>query len=93
MSVCVSCLDMTAKVWQVRGIDRVAFPRSVLTYNKHAGAVTDAVSIENSHSVATSSDDGSVHVWRVDVSSGGNTQSDPYGGANDDGSTSNQRGE
>lgn len=59
--------DQTAKVWQIRGIDRIAFPRSSLTYSQHKGALTDITTIENSHSVATASEDGSVHVWRVDV--------------------------
>lgn len=84
--------DKTAKVWQVKGLDRVAFPRSAMTYTKHAGAVIDAVYIENSHSIATSSDDGSVHVWRVDMASGNNSApSDPHGGASD--AESNHRGQ
>jgi phosphoinositide-3-kinase regulatory subunit 4 len=33
----------------------------------HTGRLTDVAQIENSHSVATSCENGSVHVWRVDV--------------------------
>eukprot|EP01035_Chromulina_nebulosa_P016924 gene16924-22415_t len=61
--------DYTAKIWQVKGLDKVAFPRSVATYNKHTGAVLDVVTIDNSHSVASASDDGTLHVWRVDLTS------------------------
>jgi phosphoinositide-3-kinase, regulatory subunit 4 len=43
-----------------------------MTYSKHGGKVLDAVVLENSHSVATSSESGSIHVWRVDSSSSGN---------------------
>jgi WD40 repeat protein len=78
--------DRTAKVWQIRGIDRVAFPKSTLTYTKHSGVVTDVVSIENSHSVASCSDDGSVHVWRVDIASNNPTPESfvNAGSSNDD---------
>lgn len=61
--------DRTAKIWQIRGIDRVAFPRSSATYSKHKGSILDVCHIENSHTVATASDDGSIHVWRVDLAS------------------------
>jgi WD40 repeat protein len=63
--------DGTAKVWQVKGTERNAFPRSAVTYTKHTGRVVDAAIIENSHSVATCSDTGAVHVWRVDLGSVG----------------------
>lgn len=63
--------DRTVKIWQAKNIDRVAFPRSVLTYNQHKGAVVDITVVENSHSLASVSDDGAVHVWRVDVASSG----------------------
>lgn len=63
--------DKTAKVWQVRGMDKAAFPRSSMTYSQHRGSVVDAIVIENTHSVATSSEDGSIHVWRVDLASSG----------------------
>ena len=41
--------------------------RSILTYNNHKGKILDAICVENSHGVATCSDDGQIHVWRVDV--------------------------
>lgn len=52
--------------------------RSVLTYSRHRGAVLDMTAIENSHSLATASDDGAIHVWRVDMASSGGAG--PIGG-------------
>lgn len=77
--------DRTVKIWQTRNLDRMAFPRSVLTYTKHRGAVLDMTAIENSHSLATASDDGAIHVWRVDMtaSGSGNGGGGPNGGYND----------
>jgi phosphoinositide-3-kinase regulatory subunit 4 len=42
--------------------------RSAYTYVGHRGAVLGACVLENSHTVASCSDDGSLHVWRVDMS-------------------------
>ena len=59
--------DKTVKIWQTRGLDYIAYPRSALTYSQHSGPVLDIAMVENSHSIASCSGDGSVHVWRVDV--------------------------
>lgn len=59
--------DKTARVWQISGLENNAYPRSSLTYAMHTGRLTDVATIENSHSVATACEDGSVHVWRVDI--------------------------
>lgn len=59
--------DCTAKVWQTAGLDRSAFPRSCVTYSGHSGRLVDIVALENSHSIASCSDDGSVHLWRVET--------------------------
>jgi phosphoinositide-3-kinase regulatory subunit 4 len=60
--------DKTVKIWKVRGLDSAAFPRSAYTYLGHRGSVLGVCCLENSHSVATCADDGSLHVWRVDMS-------------------------
>lgn len=77
--------DGTSKVWVTKGVERNAFPRyttvfcrltlyrSAMTYSKQGGCIFDAVMVENSHSVATCSENGTVHVWRVDMG-GGNKQ-------------------
>lgn len=59
--------DKTVKIWQLRGVDRVPLPQSVRTYTKHRSAVVDVTVIENSHSMASCSEDGQIHVWRVEV--------------------------
>ena len=43
--------------------------RSSITYSGHSGGVTDLCVIENSHSVASASTDGQVHVWRIELAS------------------------
>ena len=63
--------DKTIKIWQVRGLDKAAFPRSSVTYTGHKGGVVDLAVIEDSRSVVSCSDDGEMHVWRVDYDSAG----------------------
>jgi phosphoinositide-3-kinase, regulatory subunit 4 len=41
--------------------------RSSLVYTQHRGEVLDVAPVENSHSIASVSTDGRVHVWRVDM--------------------------
>lgn len=59
--------DRTVKIWQVKGLERNSTPKSSMTYIKHSAPVTDITMIENSHSLASCSDDGAIHVWRVDI--------------------------
>lgn len=59
--------DGTVKIWQLSGLDKYALPTSSLTYRGHHSPVTDVTVIENSHSMASASKNGAVHVWRVDV--------------------------
>lgn len=61
--------DHTVRLWPARTLakERVAFTRSVATYRGHNEAVLDCCVIENSHSFASSSRDGAVHVWRADL--------------------------
>ena len=40
--------------------------RSALTYRKHQAPVTSVAVLENSHSIVSGADNGTVHVWRVD---------------------------
>jgi phosphoinositide-3-kinase regulatory subunit 4 len=58
--------DKTVKIWKIRGIDKSSYPRSAYTYDGHKGAVLATAVLENSHTVASAADDGSIHVWRVD---------------------------
>lgn len=64
--------DNTVRIWQTKQLDRMAFPKSSAVYTKHTTGVMDACAIENTHSIATCSKDGKVHVWRVDLAMGSN---------------------
>ena len=61
--------DKTVKVWQVNSLDKVAFPKSSLTYSEHRSPVGDLCIVENTHSIASCSDSGSIHLWRVELGS------------------------
>ena len=60
--------DGTSKVWELRNIEQAVDLKSVVTYNgQRSNRINDVCLIENSHSVATASSEGSVHVWRIDM--------------------------
>jgi hypothetical protein len=59
-------LDKTVKVWQPNTFEKHAYPKSALTYEQRS-PVTDLCVIENTHSIASCSENGSIHVWRVEV--------------------------
>lgn len=59
-------LDKTIKIWQPNTFDKQAYPKSALTYDQRS-PVTDLCVIENTHSIASSSENGSIHIWRVEV--------------------------
>ena len=63
---CSASSDCMVKIWQLKGIDKMALPRSKFTY-RHASPVLDICAIENSHSMASAAQDGTIHVWRVDA--------------------------
>lgn len=51
--------------------------RSAVTYRQHKGEVLDIAPVENSHSMASISSDGAVHVWRVELAAGGTVTGGP----------------
>ena len=68
--------DGTSKVWETGQISNSpGHLKSCHTYNGHNTSTTgtsrinDLTIIENSHSIASASSDGCVHVWRVDTGS------------------------
>jgi len=83
----VSCGDDgVARIWETRALDRIVAPRSRAAYSKQGGALTGGTMLDNSHSVATASTNGTLHVWRVDfqlsgrgAASGGPGASTPGG--------------
>lgn len=68
--------DGTVKIWSVRSLQHSVNQGSRCTYDGQGGVITDMKVLTNSHSVASASSDGSVHVFRVDKvnSVGGNVQ-------------------
>ncbi|CAM9232680.1 unnamed protein product [Pylaiella littoralis] len=59
--------DTTCKVWELRGMDHTVSPQSRATYSRQGGRLLDLCMVDNSHSVASASSDGTVHVWRVEL--------------------------
>ncbi|CAM9512569.1 unnamed protein product [Ectocarpus sp. 12 AP-2014] len=69
--------DSTCKVWELRGMDHTVNPQSRATYSRQSGRLLDLCMVDNSHSVASASSDGTVHVWRVELAA--SASSAPYG--------------
>ncbi|RHZ10140.1 hypothetical protein DYB31_001080, partial [Aphanomyces astaci] len=67
--------DGTVKIWSVKGLAHGSNPSSRGTYEAQGGVLTDMVVLDHSHSIATSSATGSVHVFRVDRMSSNATTS------------------
>lgn len=68
--------DGTVKLWSIRSMNHSVNQGSRCTYDGQGGVLTDMMVLDNSHSVAASSSNGSVHVFRVDKVNavGGNFQ-------------------
>lgn len=58
--------DGTVKLWSVRSLQHSVNQGSRATYDGQGGVLTDTVVLDNSHSVASASSNGTVHVFRVD---------------------------
>lgn len=50
------------QVWELRGMDHTVSPQSRATYSRQGGRLLDLCMVDNSHSVASASSDGTVHV-------------------------------
>lgn len=59
--------DGTIKIWQTRYLDKISFPKSIVTYQQHKSPILDLTHLENSHSIASVSANGAIHIWRVDM--------------------------
>ncbi|EPQ31567.1 uncharacterized protein PFL1_00900 [Pseudozyma flocculosa PF-1] len=60
--------DGTLKVWDTARLEKNVTSRSRATYSAQKGSITAVIAIEGSHCVASTATDGSLHVWRIDVS-------------------------
>lgn len=58
--------DGTVKLWSIRSMQHSINQGSRCTYDGQGGVLTDMIVLDNSHSVASASSNGSVHVFRVD---------------------------
>lgn len=69
----ISCSDDgTVKIWDSKGIDRDVGYKSKLTDKSQGGRITDALLLDNSHTYASSSDQGSIHLCRIEYLSNNN---------------------
>ncbi|KAN0061416.1 Serine/threonine-protein kinase [Thecaphora frezii] len=62
--------DGTLKIWDTARLEKNVTSRSRATYSAQRGSITAVIAIEGSHCLASTATDGSLHVWRVDVSQG-----------------------
>ncbi|KAG0266360.1 Serine/threonine-protein kinase [Mortierella polycephala] len=68
----VSCSDDgSVKIWDTARLEKNVTNRARMSYNALGGKVTCMSFIENTHSVAAASDNGSIHVFRVHYISAG----------------------
>lgn len=58
--------DGTVKLWSIRSMLHSVNQGSRCTYDGQGGVLTDMIVLDNSHSVAAASSNGTVHVFRVD---------------------------
>ncbi|KAG0258767.1 Serine/threonine-protein kinase [Actinomortierella ambigua] len=64
----VSCSDDgSLKIWDTARLEKNVTNRARMSYNLLGGKVTCMAFIENTHSVAAGSDNGNIHVFRVNV--------------------------
>eukprot|EP01087_Luapelamoeba_hula_P016325 TRINITY_DN5016_c2_g1_i1.p1 TRINITY_DN5016_c2_g1~~TRINITY_DN5016_c2_g1_i1.p1 ORF type:complete len:1525 (+),score=308.28 TRINITY_DN5016_c2_g1_i1:135-4577(+) len=63
----VTCSDDGAvKIWDTQRLEKNVTNRARLSYHSQGGSIKDITICENSHSIAAASDNGSIHVLRVD---------------------------
>eukprot|EP00163_Fabomonas_tropica_P003388 TRINITY_DN12891_c0_g4_i1.p1 TRINITY_DN12891_c0_g4~~TRINITY_DN12891_c0_g4_i1.p1 ORF type:complete len:1652 (-),score=398.10 TRINITY_DN12891_c0_g4_i1:5-4960(-) len=72
--------DGTVKIWDGQRIEKDVTNRSRLTYSSQAGKISALAICENTHSVASASSEGSIHVFRVDYTSKNDGSVDKYSG-------------
>ncbi|SAM00828.1 hypothetical protein [Absidia glauca] len=65
--------DGTVKIWDCSRLERNVTNRSRATYNQQGGSIKCLAFIQQTYSVAAASDNGSIHIFRVDVRSSGST--------------------
>ncbi|KAI8066486.1 hypothetical protein BC940DRAFT_368091 [Gongronella butleri] len=65
--------DGSVKVWDCSRLERNVTNRSRVSYNKQGGSIKCLTFIQHTYSIAAASDNGSIHIFRVDVRSAGSS--------------------
>ncbi|KAI8081764.1 uncharacterized protein BX664DRAFT_388695 [Halteromyces radiatus] len=65
--------DGTVKIWDCSRLERNVTNRSRTTYNKQGGSIKCITFIQQTYSIASASDNGSIHIFRVDLRSSGSS--------------------
>ncbi|KAI9279542.1 hypothetical protein BY458DRAFT_584681 [Sporodiniella umbellata] len=59
--------DGSVKIWDCSRLERNVTNRSRVTYNKQGGRIKCITFIEQTYSIASASDNGSIHIFRIDI--------------------------
>lgn len=59
--------DSTSRVWLTNQLETTPTPKSCAVYSGQSGRILDACTLDNTNSVCTASENGSVHIWKVDL--------------------------
>ncbi|KAI7899371.1 uncharacterized protein BX663DRAFT_555007 [Cokeromyces recurvatus] len=63
--------DGSVKIWDCSRLERNVTNRSRATYNQQGGRIKCITFIEQTYSIASASDNGSIHIFRVDIRNSG----------------------
>ncbi|KAG2217671.1 hypothetical protein INT45_006180, partial [Circinella minor] len=63
--------DGSVKIWDCSRLERNVTNRSRVTYNRQGGRIKCLTFIQQTYSIAAASDNGSIHVFRVDMRNAG----------------------
>ncbi|KAI8979775.1 hypothetical protein BDF20DRAFT_913285 [Mycotypha africana] len=63
--------DGTVRIWDCSRLERNVTNRSRATYHQQGGRIKCITFIENTYSIAAASDNGSIHIFRVDIRNSG----------------------
>lgn len=58
--------DGSVKIWDCMRLEKNVTNRSRATYSSQGGKIKSLAILENSHSIAAGSDNGSIHIFRVE---------------------------
>ncbi|CAO3700820.1 unnamed protein product [Rhizopus microsporus] len=63
--------DGSVKIWDCSRLERNVTNRSRVTYNQQGGRIKCITFIQQTYSIASASDNGSIHIFRVDIHNAG----------------------